>query len=162
MDNTNDQVAGAEFSRGRIITPGTEHQLGTYGLFPPSSAQHRTLMTAGGPLTAKNAEPDLLWTSFAELCSGALSEADYHALAGQHTTWVIDGVPAPDADRSAQKTAAWDRFGALVGILYERDVTLFLLGTRLPADMAKIAPPLSFLEYVESAADTTAEEISGS
>jgi cell division protein ZapE len=162
MDNTNPQVARAEFARGRIITPGTEHQLGTYGLFPPSPAQHRILETAGGHLTAKNAEPDLLWTSFAELCTGAMSETDFRALAGQHTTWVIDGVPAPDADQSPQKTAAWERFGTLVEILHELDVTLFLIGSRLPGDMARIAPPLSFLEYVESVADTAAEEISGS
>jgi hypothetical protein len=162
MDNTNRHAAGADFARGRIITPGTEHQLGIYGLFPPSASQYRTLMTAGGPLTAKNAEPDLLWTSFAELCAGMASEPDYHALAGQHTAWVIDGVPSPDADESRQKSAAWERFSALVGILYERDVTLFLIGTSLPPDMARIAPPLSFLEYVESAGDITAEEISGS
>ncbi|UZX04045.1 cell division protein ZapE [Arthrobacter sp. CDRTa11] len=162
MDNTNHPAAGADFARGRIITPGTEHQLGTYGLFPPSSMQHRTLMTAGGPLAAKNAEPDLLWTSFAELCAGTVPEADYHALAGQHAAWVIDGVPAPDTDQSPQKSAAWERFGTLVGILYERDITLFLIGTRLPPDMARIAPPLSFLEYVESAGDIIVEEISGS
>ena len=156
-----DGEAKPAFARGRIITPGTEHQLGTYGLFPPSSAQQRTLRPAQQRFTAKSAEPELLWISFAELCAGQASQADYEALAGQHTTWVIDGVPAPGTDPS-QKSPAWHRFGTLVDVLYERDVTLFLIGSGLPADLPRVAGRLSLLAWVESNGGPPTEGVSGS
>jgi cell division protein ZapE len=155
-----DSEAKPAFARGRIITPGTEHQLGTYGLFPPTVAQQRTLRPATQQFSAKSAEPDLLWISFAELCGGEASQADYEALAGQHGTWVIDGVPAPVG--SEQESPAWQRFGTLVEVLYERDVTLFLVGPRFPADLAPIAHRLSELARVESTEEAPVEGISGS
>lgn len=172
----------AELAHGRIITPGTEHQLGTYGLFPPSAAQQRTLTPATVPLTAKNAEPELLWIGFAELCGGAATHADYAALADQHTTWVVDGVPAPDAV-SAEMAARWIRFGEAVEALRERGRTLFLIGpvpldwdratrawqnadipgwTDVPAAMARIARRLAVLVRVDSASDAVPEGVSGS
>jgi cell division protein ZapE len=76
-------------AEGRIIIPGTERQLGTYGLFPPSPAQQRAVTPTRHQLTAKNAEPELLWISFAELCGGTASLADYGVVAGPHSTGVI-------------------------------------------------------------------------
>lgn len=150
------------FARGRIITPGTEHQLGTYGLFPPSFSQQRMLKPATRQFSAKNAEPELLWISFTELCAGQASKADYDTLASQHSTWVIDSVPAPGPAGSEQKSPDWHRFGTLVDVLYDRDVTLFLIGAGLPADLPRVATRLSLLTRVDSTEEAPAEGISGS
>ncbi|MGK3956981.1 AFG1/ZapE family ATPase [Arthrobacter sp. R4] len=178
----NDGAAAAALVHGRIITPGTDHQLGTYGLFPPSAAQQRILTPATVPLTAKNAEPDLLWMGFAELCGGAAALADYRALADQHSTWVIDGVPDPEAV-SAEMALGWIRFAEAVEALRERGRTLFLIGhspldwdratvawrgahspgtSDVPEAMARIARHLAVLVRVESAAEAVPEGISGS
>ena len=167
---------------GRIITPGTEHQLGTYGLFPPSSAQQRTLMPGAVPFTARNAEPELLWIGFAELCGGAAERADYGALADRHSTWVIDGVPDPEAV-SAEKAPWWVRFAEALEALSEQGTTLFVVSahsldweraaaawqrtrtpgvTDVPEVMAGIARRLSVLVRVESDAGAVPEGVSGS
>ena len=155
-------MARQPLTQGRIIIPGTERQLGTYGLFPPSFAQQRTLKPVTQRFSAKNAEPELLWISFSELYAGQASKADYDALAGQHSTWVIDGVPAPETVGSEQKSPAWHRFGTLVEVLYERDVTLFLIGAGLPADLPRVASRLSLLTWVESTEEAPVEGTFGS
>jgi len=165
---------------GRIITPGTDHQLGTHGLFPPSDAQQRVLTGISTALTAKNADPDLLWISFAELCSGQASAADYRVLAARHSTWVIDGVPAPSA--SPGQAQAWLRFAEAIDALQERGSTLFLIGRRsldwagaaaalsdaqdaaekeLHSALTQIALQLSVLVRVDSAAELPPEETAG-
>ncbi|MEW9870271.1 AFG1/ZapE family ATPase [Arthrobacter sp. HS15c] len=167
---------------GRIITPGTEHQLGTYGLFPPSAAQRRTVTPGAVPLTARNAEPELLWIGFAELCGGAATRADYRTLVDRHSTWVIDGVPDPEAV-SAEEAPAWRRFGDAVEALCEQGRTLFVVSAHAPhweratvawqgasipgaADvpevMAGIARRLSGLVRVESTSGAVPEGVSGS
>lgn len=177
----NDRAAAA-LAHGRIITPGTEHQLGTYGLFPPSAAQQRVLTPTTVPLTVRNAEPELLWMGFAELCGGNATLADYRALADQYTTWVIDGVPAPESV-STENTQSWLRFGEAVEALLEQGRTLFLIGPRpldweratvawqdahvqgaasVAAAMAGIARRLAVLVRVDSAADAAPEGVSGS
>jgi cell division protein ZapE len=162
MGGGNDGAAKPAFARGRIITPGTEHQLGTYGLFPPSPAQRRTLTPTTLQIAAKNAEPELLWISFAELCDSRVSAADYEALASRHKTWVVDGVTAPEANPPPQQSAAWQRFRTLVDVLYAHDVTLFLVGSGLSADLARVAGRLSLLELVESADVLLVDPASGS
>lgn len=178
----NDGTAAAALAHGRIIAPGTDHQLGTYGLFPPSAAQQRVLTPTTVPLTAKNAEPELLWMGFAELCGGAATLADYQVLADRYTTWVIDGVPDPEAV-SAEKALGWIRFAEAVEALSVRERTLFLIGHRpldweratvawqgahvpgttdLPEAMAGIARRLAVLVRVESAAEGVPEGVSGS
>ena len=162
MDGGTDAAAKPSFAKGRIITPGTDHQLGAYGLFPPSPVQRRTLMPATLKLTAKNAEPDLLWISFGELCTGGASAADYEALARRHGTWVIDGVPQQEPDPSPQQSSVWNRFSTLVDVLYAHDVTVFLVGTGLSADLARAAGRLALLEIVESADIPAIDPASGS
>jgi cell division protein ZapE len=158
----NDGAAKPAFARGRIITPGTERQLGTYGLFPPSPAQRRTLKPTTLALTAKCAEPELLWFTFAELCAGQVPTADYEVLARRHSTWVVDGVPAPDSGPSPQGSPAWDRFSTMVDVLYARDITLFLVGTGLSADLTRVAGRLSLLEILESTDFQVIDPSSGS
>jgi cell division protein ZapE len=177
----NDGGNAPALAHGRIIVPGTEHQLGTYGLFPPSAAQRRVLTPGAVPITARNAEPELLWVEFAELCGGAITRKDYEALADLHTTWVVDGVPDPVA-ASADKAADWIRFGEAVEVLSERTRTLFLIApgpldwerataawqggvpgtTDVPQAMAGIARRLSVLVQVESPGDAIPEGVSGS
>lgn len=115
------------FSRGRIITPGTPKQLGAFGLFPPSKSQGRILTPTTQRLTVKAAD-DMLWVGFAELCGGLMSTADYLALAEDYDTWVIDGVPSPTVESAAGSASAWQRFSNVVDVLYDQDITLFLVG----------------------------------
>ncbi|WP_346960247.1 AFG1/ZapE family ATPase [uncultured Arthrobacter sp.] len=173
----------AAFRRGRIITPGTSRQLGVFGLFPPPPAQQRVLTTPTGPLTASSAEPELLWTSFAQLCGGP-EVPDYRTLAAGYSTWVVDGVPsraagggvpaASGAVRAAE-VAAWQHFCEVVDVLYDADITLFLVGPGpldwaaaaaalpgLPAELARAADRLALLERVESDEALAAEHSSGS
>jgi cell division protein ZapE len=167
----------SEFQRGLIITPGTERQLGAYGLFRPSPPQQQVLALASGPLTAKSADPDVLWVSFSELCSGPRTDADYLALAGQFPSWVIDGIPSPAAQAAAGTPAAWQRFLGLVGVLHERDRVLILVGAG-PLDweasgrsaaapveeasvLARIAERLSVLRRIQSDEELEDEQTSG-
>ncbi|MBT2532002.1 cell division protein ZapE [Arthrobacter sp. ISL-48] len=162
MDGGNDGAAKPNFVRGRIITPGTEHQLGTFGLFPPSPGQRRTLRPTTLLLTAKNAEPELLWISFAEICDSRVSAAEYEVLARRHKTWVVDDVTTPEVDQPPHQSSAWHRFSTLVDVLYAHDDTLFLVGSGLSAGLARVAGRLSLLELVESADVLVTDPASGS
>jgi predicted ATPase len=133
-----------EFERGLVISPGTDRQLGAYGLFRPAPSQQQALELPLHTLTAKSAAPDLLWVGFAELCGGPLESADYRALAARYPVWVIDGVPSPlvesDAGSGAGSAGAWERFLEVLDRLREQDVIPFLVG-RGPLDWA--APGLT-------------------
>lgn len=170
-----------DFSRGWIITPGTTAQLGAFGLFPPSTSQGRVLTPTTQPLTVKAAD-DMLWVSFSELCGGLTSTADYLALAEDYRTWVIDGVPSPTLESTAGSAAAWQRFSNVVDVLYDQDITLFLVGhgpldwdlaqdpaqdparrsNVQPVDSARIASRLSLLGKVEASAPFEDAETWGS
>ena len=167
----------SEFQRGLVITPGTERQLGAYGLFRPSPPQQQVLALPTGPLTVKSADPDVLWAGFTELCGGPRTDADYMALAGQFPSWVIDGVPSPGVPAAAGSAAAWHRFLDLVGVLHDRDRVLFLVGAgpldwedaarkaALPAEeasaLARIAERLSVLSRIESDEELEDEQTAG-
>ena len=116
----------SEFQRGLIITPGTERQLGAYGLFRPSPPQQQVLALPSGPLTVRSADPDVLWVSFAELCSASRTTADYLLLAQRFPAWVVDGIPSPSAE-TAESKAGWQRFQALLDVLHGQDITPFLI-----------------------------------
>ena len=132
-----------EFERGVIITPGTDRQLGAYGLFRPAPSQQQAVELLPHTLAAKSAAPDLLWVGFAELCAGPLESADYRALATTYPTWVIDGVPSPlmesDAGSGTGSAGTWDRFLEVLDRLREQDVILFLIGHG-PLDWASPGP----------------------
>jgi predicted ATPase len=171
-------IPGVEaFSRGKIITPGTTAQLGAFGLFTPSTSQERVLTPTTQRLTVKAAD-DMLWVGFPELCGGLMSTADYLALAVDYKTWVIDGVPSPTFESTAGSAPAWQRFGNVVDVLYDQDITLFLVGhgpldwdlaqdpahraSAQPVDVARIASRLSLLGRVESSAPFEDAETWGS
>lgn len=65
------------FRPGRILTPGTARQLGTFGLFVPAPGQRRTMEVAGHPLEVKSAEGDLLWLSFQALTDCPAAAVDF-------------------------------------------------------------------------------------
>ncbi|MDQ0619717.1 AFG1/ZapE family ATPase [Arthrobacter globiformis] len=116
----------AGFHQGLIITPGTERQLGAYGLFRPSPSQREVLALPTGPLSVKGADPDILWVSFTELCVGVRSTADYLLLAERFPAWVVDGIPSLPGESTASP-ADWQRFLALLDVLHEREITPFLI-----------------------------------
>nr|WP_306422761.1 cell division protein ZapE [Paenarthrobacter aurescens] len=149
--------AGFEaFRSGRIVSPGTARQLGRLGLFRPQPAQSRVLSPTTQPIVVKNSDPDLLWVAFGELCGGLTSTSDFLALAETFKTWIIDDVPSP-ADGDPASAPAWQRFSNVVDVLYDQDITLFLIGAGpldwdleapgsvLPVDLARIASRLSLL-----------------
>lgn len=160
------------FSSGRIITPGTESQLGRLGLFRPPTGKARVITPTTQPIVVKNSDPDLLWVSFAALCEGLTSTADFLALASVFETWVVDDVPSPgSSDPSA--AAAWQRFSNAVDVLHDQDRRLFLIGEgpldwdeaeatgAQPADLARIASRLSLLGRSEGGA-VSGNEAAGS
>ncbi|MFJ5954826.1 cell division protein ZapE [Paenarthrobacter sp. NPDC092416] len=165
--------SGPAFRSGRIITPGTSRQLGRLGLFRPTASQGHVLTPTTQPIVVKNADPDLLWVGFAELCGGLTATSDFLALADAYRTWVIDDVPSPSTDGSAS-APAWQRFSNVVDVLYDQDVTLFLIGagpmewdvagpaeTR-PVDMDRIASRLSLLGRAASDEAEANDEVAGS
>lgn len=161
------------FSSGRIITPGTPKQLGRLGLFRPSASQSRVLTPTTQPIVVKNADPDLLWVGFPELCAGLTSSADFLALAHSFKTWVIDDVPSP-AGGDPASAPAWQRFSNAVDVLHDQDITLFLIGAGpldwdaepsgsvLPVDLARIASRLSLLGRSDHDDALAIEEAAGS
>ncbi|WP_017200360.1 cell division protein ZapE [Arthrobacter sp. M2012083] len=160
------------FRSGRIISPGTPLQLGRLGLFRPTPPQSRVLTPTTQPIVVKNSDPDLLWVGFEELCGGLTSTSDFLALAETFRTWVIDDVPSPADD--AASASAWQRFGNVVDVLYDQDITLFLVGdgpldwdvepsgNTLPVDFARIASRLSLLSRSHPDKNMDSEEAAGS
>jgi cell division protein ZapE len=171
----------SRFERGLIITPGTDRQLGAYGLFRPAPSQQRVLELPSHTLTVKSADPDLLWVGFDALCGGPLGTADHTALAGMFPAWVVDGVPPPGVEpaghTAAGAAAAWHRFVDVLDILRDLDIMLVLI-SRSPLDwdaasrptvppspdaaaLARIADRLAVLRRVESDEQLQDEQTSG-
>jgi predicted ATPase len=177
----------SDFERGLILTPGTDRQLGTYGLFRPAPSQQQVLELPSHTLTAKSAAPDLLWVSFAELCGGHVESADCRVLAGRYPVWVIDAVPSPLVESEAGSHAGaagsgggtagvWERFLEVLDLLREQDATLFLIGrgplawdfpgaadAKSPpaATFARIADRLAVLRRIESDEQLEDEQTGG-
>jgi cell division protein ZapE len=161
------------FRSGRIISPGSPGQLGRVGLFRPTPSQGRVLQPTTQPMVVKNSDPDLLWVGFEELCDGLTSTSDFLALAETFKTWVIDDVPSP-TEGDAASAPAWQRFSNVLDVLYDQDITLFLIGTGpldwdveasgnvLPVDLARIASRLSLLSRSHPDEALKREEAAGS
>lgn len=171
-------MAPDALSRGRIIVPGTPRQLGTCGLFPPSSAQRRPVAAAGHVLDAKACAPGLLWFSFAQLCAPGVTADAVRELAAKHDLWVVDDVPAPgQAAAGMDPDAAWPLLAEMAAELAARDATLFLVAHEAPdwfgaaraaADPAvrtglgRLGRMLAGLPLMESDERAAVEGISGS
>ncbi len=170
---THPSTGTGAFRSGRIISPGAPGQLGRLGLFRPTPSQGRVVQPTTQPIVVKNSDPDLLWVGFDELCGGLTSTPDFLALAEMFSTWVIDDVPSP-VDGDAASAPAWQRFSNVVDVLYDQDVTLFLIGpgpldwdvegngSVLPVDLARIASRLSLLSRSHPDDELEREEAAGS
>lgn len=170
---THPSTGAGAFRSGRIISPGAPGQLGRLGLFRPTPSQGRVLQPTTQPIVVKNSDPDLLWVGFEELCGGLSSTSDFLVLGGMFRTWVIDDVPSP-TDADAASAPAWQRFSNVVDVLYDQDITLFLIGSVpldfdvegsgnvLPVDLARIASRLSLLSRSHPDEDLKREEAAGS
>ncbi|MFJ6025996.1 hypothetical protein ACIQCN_00825 [Pseudarthrobacter sp. NPDC092424] len=120
-------------SRGRIIVPGTPRQLGTCGLFPPSSAQRRPVAAGGRIFDAKACVPGFLWIGFGELCAADVPAGVFTVLAAGHSLWVVDDVPPPGTGTAGRApAAAWQRFADLLEELAAMDAALFLAVREVP------------------------------
>lgn len=155
----------ADFRQGLVITPGTDRQLGAYGLFRPSPSQRAVLDLPSGPLAVQGADPDLLWAGFAELCGVDRAASDYRLLAGRFPAWVVEGIPSPSSEPAAGQ-AGWQRFLALLDVLHERDIIPFLIAPvplgsllaepqdrlteELAALLSRLSERLSALRWIES------------
>jgi hypothetical protein len=144
------------FRPGRIISPGTARQLGTFGLFVPAPAQRRTLDVGGMSLDVKSAEGGLLWVSFGELTGGDVPAAALAPLAARFGEWAVDGVTAPAPHAMAPE---WKRLSDVVELLFAAGATVFLIGAALP-DFGPDSP-FSLLLRVESDEELPAGQTSG-
>jgi cell division protein ZapE len=90
------------------------------------------LRIGGRKLRALRRRGDVVWFSFATLCQGPRSPADYVDIAHEFHTVVLSGVPVftePQQDDEAR------RFIALIDELYDQGVKLVLSAAAAPADL---------------------------
>lgn len=108
------------FAGGAWLVPGSATQLVALGLRPPTPDERQVLQLAGHPLPALARRDGQLWATFASLCGGRRSAADYLALAHEASTWVVTDVPPlSGADPQARQ-----RFTLLIDVLADRDTRL--------------------------------------
>jgi cell division protein ZapE len=91
----------------------------------------RRLQIGGRLLCAYRRRGAVVWFSFATLCEGARSTADYIEIASQFRTVVVSDVPELTRDNED----AARRFIALVDEFYDRGVKLVVSAARPPAEL---------------------------
>lgn len=90
-------------------------------------------------IQAEALAPGVAWFSFAALCEGPRSAADYVELAHQYHTLVLSGVPQMGSDRED----AARRFLTLIDELYDRG-TKIVVGAAVPIESLYAGRRLSF------------------
>jgi cell division protein ZapE len=90
------------------------------------------LRIAGRKLRALRRRGDVVWFSFATLCRGARSPADYVDIAQDFHTVLLSDVPV---FTEAQQDNEARRFIALIDELYDQGVKLVLSAAAAPADL---------------------------
>ena len=117
------------FRSGALVWPGTDEQLATVGLRPPTAGDATILQVGPRAIRALRAEGPVVWFEFAQLCESPTSSLDLLALADRYSTWVVSSVP-----QLARRPAdAQQRFVNLIDILHERDTRSILLCDEPPA-----------------------------
>jgi cell division protein ZapE len=116
--------AGEGATRGRLAT-----------LFEDMACTHtereRHLLINGRTLQATKRAGDIVWFSFAALCEGARSAADYAELAEEfHTVFLTDIPTLGESQDDATR-----RFIALVDALYDQGVKLIVSAAAAPAQL---------------------------
>eukprot|EP00667_Euglena_gracilis_P004702 EG_transcript_4731 len=99
--------------------------------FSPGPDGTRELTVFGRAVKANKASGRMAWFSFAELCSAALSAADYQALSREFHTLFLEGVPHLDMNLKAEIR----RLILLVDELYEHKVKLFVSAAAEPGQL---------------------------
>ncbi|MBS0376398.1 MAG: AFG1 family ATPase [Proteobacteria bacterium] len=94
-------------------------------------ATDASLVVEDRPIAVRRRAAGTIWFDFAALCEGPRATADYIAIAREHHTVLVSGVPAFDETRDD----AARRFVALVDELYERGVKLVLSAAAAPAEL---------------------------
>ena len=128
------------FASGIWATSPSDRQLARLGLVRPTPAEHRVLSPAGHPLRARRVDEDCLWFDFRDLCGHTTAPADYLALAADHPSWVLDGIP----DLTAAGPEPAQRFADLVDILYDRDVRVAFVSDIAVSEVAAPAGPVAY------------------
>jgi cell division protein ZapE len=91
----------------------------------------RRLQIGGRLLCAHRRRGAVVWFSFATLCEGARSTADYVEIASQFRTVLVSDVPVLNRENDD----AARRFIALIDELYDRGVKLAVSAARPPAEL---------------------------
>ncbi|MDZ7643206.1 MAG: cell division protein ZapE [Woeseiaceae bacterium] len=119
---------------GTYLSPANDEAAARLGDFfarlaPGRIEEERTLDINGRPVETLRAARGVAWFSFAALCEGPRSNADYIEIARWYHTVIVSDVPplGVDGDDPAR------RFIALVDEFYDRRVKL-VLSAALPAD----------------------------
>jgi cell division protein ZapE len=94
-------------------------------------ATSASLVVEDRPIEVRRRAAGTVWFDFAALCEGPRATADYIAIAREHHTVLVSGVPTFDETRDD----AARRFVALVDELYERGVKLVLSAAAAPAEL---------------------------
>jgi predicted ATPase len=139
-------LGGAGWAAGRVVVPGTEAQLGAFGLFAPAlteapiavpfEAPAGTDGAVGGTLLARAADSELLWLTFDEVARAGAAGIGWADLASRHALWVVDGVPVLHS-AAPEAVAA---FLGLVEVLHAADVPLIVVAPRDPGPMRRPLP----------------------
>ena len=163
MISTENSGWGQGFSGGRIIVPGTERQLGAFGLFRPSpspgqaTGEGQARGQTSWQAAVKHAEGGVLWISLGQLLEQNIPEPELTGVAATHETWVLD-ADVPGKVSGSGPLAK--RFVEVARVLEQCDVTVFLVSASpLPLDPAN---PFSALALVESSEELPVEGIHGS
>ncbi|MDQ4501959.1 hypothetical protein [Sinomonas sp. ASV322] len=129
-------TAHAGWSSSRVLVPGTESQLGIFGLFAPPPSAAAVVRAGEGELRAIEADDDVLWLTFGEVARAGADGVDWATLAPRHALWVVSGVPVL-AGAPAEAAGA---LAALTEVLRERDVPLLLVAREDPGPMPARLP----------------------
>ncbi len=82
------------FSSGVWLSPGTAAQYRELGLSTHGASSAATVTVSGRLLNVVQADHELLWFRFSDLCESETGSSDYLDLAARHPTWLISDIPS--------------------------------------------------------------------
>lgn len=112
---------------------GAERKLAQYfaDIAPDRVRAGIMLQIANRLIAAKRCADGIAWFDFAELCTSPRSAKDYLELARLYHTVLLSGLPVLNDDRDDDAR----RFIALVDVLYDHHVKLFISAAAAPCDI---------------------------
>ncbi|POH71660.1 cell division protein ZapE [Arthrobacter glacialis] len=113
------------FSSGVWLSPGTAAQYRELGLSTHGASSAATVTVSGRLLNVVQADHELLWFRFSDLCESKTGSSDYLDLAARHQTWLISDIPSlTELDREPAQ-----RFANLIDVLYDRQILVTFIAT---------------------------------